>query len=659
MERNASLEELLRESGWLRSLAGHLVADGARADDLVQETWLAALRTPPPATTPRRAWLARVLRSRAANAHRGDARRARREAEAEPPHAAELPLRAAEAAEAQRLLAEEILALSDEHRTVVVLRYFRGLDSAEIGRELGVPAGTVRWRLSQALEALRGALDRRSGGERSAWAALLVPLAGGGAARAAALPAPSALAVLVGLVTLTGVAFVVHDRLQEEPAPRAEVARAESSEAPSSATDGALAARSAAPRTALDVEAPASPLAIVDEGLEISGVLLVDGAAPTGPVVLKLSRKVRMQAGPFGTPSQLLPLGDSIPPLTLEPSQQGRFRFTGLAEGFEGRLGAEGLITRDWSASIAVQAPASGLVLDLVTAPTVRGRVREPGEIVWRVGQVLLALETGDRTRPEEAGFSQSLEVQQLQDDGSFAHRLLDGDSELPVRACVLLEFDEGYLCLEPPPFDPWQGLDLGELVLAPTRAREVRVLDPEGAPVSLAQVRVEAPIRSSRSAATDAHGRATVPFAPARACVLRVDALGFAPARVLAEDQAELEVTLARTALLEIKVLGLVPGLSLDIRGPADLFPEGPGDLLRGEELLLEELGAAGARMGGVGQWSYRLLPDRRLCIADLEPGLSFSVEVVEAHRTVLAARTVTLAADQWLALEFDLRDR
>ena len=43
---------LLGQSGWLRGLAAHLVRGGEEADDLVQETWLNALRSPPGAGRP-------------------------------------------------------------------------------------------------------------------------------------------------------------------------------------------------------------------------------------------------------------------------------------------------------------------------------------------------------------------------------------------------------------------------------------------------------------------------------------------------------------------------------------------------------------------------------------------------------------------------------
>ena len=57
----ASPEALLAEAGWLRRLARSLVGDGA--EDAVQQTYLAAIVSPPAGDRPLRPWLAQVLRN--------------------------------------------------------------------------------------------------------------------------------------------------------------------------------------------------------------------------------------------------------------------------------------------------------------------------------------------------------------------------------------------------------------------------------------------------------------------------------------------------------------------------------------------------------------------------------------------------------------------
>ena len=169
------IEELLARADWVRGLARHLA--GQDGEDVLQDAWLAARRSPPDASKPANAWLARVLRNLVHLRRRNDARRARRERgyQAAQPDAAVAVDEVYERLELQRFLAEQVMALEDPLRTVVVLHYFEGLDSVRIGLATDAPPGTVRWRLKVALERLRAALDERHGGERRAWIALLAP----------------------------------------------------------------------------------------------------------------------------------------------------------------------------------------------------------------------------------------------------------------------------------------------------------------------------------------------------------------------------------------------------------------------------------------------------------------------------------------------------
>ena len=66
-----------------------------------------------------------------------------------------------------QIMTDEVLeqaldSLSDKLRSVVVLRYYADLPYAEIGEILDVPLGTVKSRLSQALDTMRQTLDTSS-----------------------------------------------------------------------------------------------------------------------------------------------------------------------------------------------------------------------------------------------------------------------------------------------------------------------------------------------------------------------------------------------------------------------------------------------------------------------------------------------------------------
>ncbi len=171
------MEALLAESGWLRALAASLVSDPATADDLVQETWLAALRSPPSADRPLRPWLRTVLENFLRMRRRGAGAREARERvrAASESHAGDLEL--VERVEEQRYLAREVLQLEEPLRSALVLRYYEGLSSAQIAQRTGSNENTVRWRIKRGLAQLRERLDRRHGGDRRAWLGLLTPLA--------------------------------------------------------------------------------------------------------------------------------------------------------------------------------------------------------------------------------------------------------------------------------------------------------------------------------------------------------------------------------------------------------------------------------------------------------------------------------------------------
>jgi RNA polymerase sigma-70 factor (ECF subfamily) len=175
-----TVQDLLSDAVWTRRLAFSLLGDRDSADDVVQETWIAAVQTRPDANQPLRPWLARVLRNRAATHRRDHARRAARH-----DRAAEVVGQTTSDAspetllgrmQVQRVLAELITALPEPARQTVLLRYYEGLDSQQIGAIMGVPAGTVRGRLKQAIDQLRDDLDRRHQGNRESWRLALLPL---------------------------------------------------------------------------------------------------------------------------------------------------------------------------------------------------------------------------------------------------------------------------------------------------------------------------------------------------------------------------------------------------------------------------------------------------------------------------------------------------
>ena len=68
-----SADDLRIDAAWVRRFAGALVREPAAADDLAQDTWLAALERPR-SETPLRPWLVAVMRNLARLRHRASQR---------------------------------------------------------------------------------------------------------------------------------------------------------------------------------------------------------------------------------------------------------------------------------------------------------------------------------------------------------------------------------------------------------------------------------------------------------------------------------------------------------------------------------------------------------------------------------------------------------
>lgn len=124
-----------------------------RADDLVQETFLRALRHAQTLASmnefQRAAWLKRVLRNRFFDEQRS--RKRAGAAVAELIRDATRPLSGA----GLTRLSDILDRVPERYRRVLEMRYRLGMNSTEIGNELGIPAATVRSHLHQGIRWLR------------------------------------------------------------------------------------------------------------------------------------------------------------------------------------------------------------------------------------------------------------------------------------------------------------------------------------------------------------------------------------------------------------------------------------------------------------------------------------------------------------------------
>lgn len=137
--------------------------DQGRAEDVVQETFVRACRHPEaldPARGSARPWLFTVARNVVVDQYRARAVR--------PVEVGDVPLEAVadqdddiERALDTWLVAEAFSSLSDKHREVLQVMFYRQRSVAEAAAILRVPEGTVKSRAYYALRALRVALVER------------------------------------------------------------------------------------------------------------------------------------------------------------------------------------------------------------------------------------------------------------------------------------------------------------------------------------------------------------------------------------------------------------------------------------------------------------------------------------------------------------------
>jgi RNA polymerase sigma-70 factor (ECF subfamily) len=149
------LEQLFR-AHWPRAYrAAYLIVhDGAAAEDIAQESFLAAVRALDrfDRRRPFGPWLHRIVANRSIDWARARAARAEVELGDAPAHDGAEPGNPA-------AIVTQLLELSPEHRAVIVLRYLLDYTPGEIADLLELPRGTVNSRLRRGLDQLGANLD--------------------------------------------------------------------------------------------------------------------------------------------------------------------------------------------------------------------------------------------------------------------------------------------------------------------------------------------------------------------------------------------------------------------------------------------------------------------------------------------------------------------
>ncbi len=268
------VESLLEHAAFARRLARALAGDAARADDVVQTSWLAALQHPPEAGRGLKAWFAKVVRHAAWRLRREEQRRGRRERDAAVPERLPSTFDVAAQLSAERALLDAVARLDEPYRATIHARFFEERTPTQIAAASGVPVRTVETRLRRAIAQLRVDLDGSVDGGSAAWAgALLGSSVVTAKAKVASVAGIGAL--LAASVVTLAVVVVRHGR-GSEGAPAGVAAAAAAAPSDARAADGASAPASApVPEGAREVATCTVQVAAPD-GRAMEGTLLVE-----------------------------------------------------------------------------------------------------------------------------------------------------------------------------------------------------------------------------------------------------------------------------------------------------------------------------------------------------------------------------------------------
>lgn len=196
-------EELLSHRNFLCNLALSLVLDEHLAEDIAQETLLAAIQTPPKFRTYLRSWLASITRNLSHKMLIKESRRKKREQEAAKQEKALSMEEDFERDSIRHSLVKATLGLSEPYRSAILYRFYEGLMPQKIANNLGMPVSTVKSHIQRGLRQLRKDLDTEYGGDRKKWNIALAPLAGISLTSKAGASAGAGLAGLGALVMST------------------------------------------------------------------------------------------------------------------------------------------------------------------------------------------------------------------------------------------------------------------------------------------------------------------------------------------------------------------------------------------------------------------------------------------------------------------------
>jgi hypothetical protein len=381
---------------------------------------------------------------------------------------------------------------------------------------------------------------------------------------------------------------------------------------------------------------------VLPAGASISGRFTVQGLRPEQPIAVELASKAGAPVFNALPPAVRAAVRRSLPgfgdvglqaPQLTDPD--GQFRFSGLPSGLACRLDVSRRYRYAEGGAPDLVAPVNGLVLDLLPAVLVTGRV------VMRQGGPAVPEASIELSGGRAAGTSLKVEADQ---GGRFAFNA--EDFTLGGRLEISHPQGLGWRELEVDPVDPQVGRDLGDIELEAVRGVPFLAVDANGSPIAGAV----AMAAGARSPPTGPDGTGLLPNLPTSVTSMTVWAHRFDPSEVVvpAEVREPLRVLLFPCPALDVFVTGPggrpAEGAHVEISaneplfghpatlrsGGASFLPDGivfdlgatnpsSGRLSRSKESGEVVAGSMGARVGVSGTVSF----------SDIRPGVPFTVSV------------------------------
>jgi RNA polymerase sigma factor (sigma-70 family) len=177
-------EPILAQASWIRKVVRQMLRDEHLAEDLAQQALEVGLRNKSRIQGSTRSWLYGVAQNLHLQFLRGQQRREKREQRVAVSESTTQSQDLVEKMEVMQMVEQAVLALPQEPRDLLILRYYEDHSVRQLAEMQGVPIKTMDSRLQRAKQLLRAQLQTRIG---SNWIAVLLPLTAGAPASSLAL----------------------------------------------------------------------------------------------------------------------------------------------------------------------------------------------------------------------------------------------------------------------------------------------------------------------------------------------------------------------------------------------------------------------------------------------------------------------------------------